>query len=288
MRNIAYLFAFIPFLALSSVDMTRIKTELFIHEPLTDLDRITESNTELKRTLVSYLFEQDLLNHEGTKAFATDAKFDTYYAVYASRYRLIDLDHDGNPELVFNGFVSKDDDRERVEIYLTKNAVPKKIYDEMGHIPAYKIQPNTQEILLIHHQYPCCQNASHNLDRLRLVEGKIQRLRRYFVAREAPDMKGTYFPGKSTFTKNYYRTTKPVALRWSGAVISEDAWSRRTPENIVVHYDSLSVYRILAEEKGWYFVLMHSPPMLNDKGRVVNAANLQETAVYGWLEKRRL
>jgi len=55
---------------------------------------------------------------------------------FQSRYRLIDLDRDGNPELLFNGYVTNDDDREHVEIYRTENRIPKKIYDELGHVPA--------------------------------------------------------------------------------------------------------------------------------------------------------
>jgi len=150
-----------------------------------------------------------------------------------------------------------------------------------------KIHPNTGKILLFHHQYPCCLNASHNLDRLRLVEGKIQKVRRYFVARQAADMKGTFFPEKTTFTEF---TGLPVRNRatLSGAVIAKDAWLNRAPENIVARYEKGAVYTVLAEEKGWYYVLMHSPPKLNTKERVVNPANLQETALYGWVEKRKL
>jgi hypothetical protein len=288
MRKLVLLFVFLPVVATASADMTRIRTELFIHNPLTDLDKITAQNDVLKRGLVSYLFAHDLLNHEGTKAFATDAKFEPYYAVFQSRYRLIDLDQDGNPELLFNGLVTSDDDRERIEIYRTENGIPQKIYDELGHVPAYKIQPNTGEILLYHHQYPCCLNASHNLDRLRLVQGKIQRIRRYFVARQAADMKGTFFPEKSTFTGKYKTLKKEAVLRWSGKVIAKDAWVNRAPENIVARYEKGAVYTVLAEENGWYYVLMHSPPMLNMKERAVNPANLQETALYGWLDKRKL
>jgi hypothetical protein len=288
MRKLAFLFAFLPVAAMASVDMTRIETALFIREPLTDLDKITAQNDGLKRQLVLYLFEHDLLNHEATKAFDTDAPFGPYYAAFQSRYRLIDLDRDGHPELLFNGYVTQDDDREHVEIYRTEKGIPKKIYDELGHIPAYKIHPNTGEILLFHHQYPCCLNASHNLDRLRLVEGKIQRVRRYFVARQAADMKGVFFPKQTTFTGRYKQLGKEAVLRWSGSVIGQDAWKGRTPENIVAHYEKGAVYTVLAEEKGWYYVLMHSPPKLGTKEKAVNPANLQETALYGWLEKGKL
>jgi hypothetical protein len=287
MRKFAYLLAFVPLFASATVDMTRINPELFLRAPQTDLGKITISNDVLKRSLVSYLFDHDLLNHEGTKAFTKDAPFAPYYQQFQSRYRLIDLNHDNAPELVFEGFVSKDDDREHLEIYRVENGVPKKIYDELGHVLAYIVQPNTQEVLLFHHQYPCCLNASHNIDRLRFVENKMQAVKRYFVARKAGDMKGPFFPAKVTFTAKSQITKKIVELRWSGSVIQKDAWFGRAPENLVARYDTGSVYKVLSEENNWYFVLMHTPPKV-EANKVVNPANLTETAVYGWLDKRKL
>jgi hypothetical protein len=285
MKKTALLLAFLPLFSSASVDMIRIPLEIFIRKPQTDFTAITLSDEALKRKLVNYLFDHDLLNHEGTKAFATDAKFDAYYAIFESRYMLIDLNRDEIPELIFSGYVSKDDEREHTEIYSTKNDIPKKIYDELGHIPAYTIQPNTKEVLLYHHQYPCCLNASHNLNRLRFVDGNLQLLKRYFIARKAGDMKGTFFPSVSHFTAKYKTLKKPAELRWAGEKITKDAWFGRSQENTIGHYDIGTVYRILAEEKGWYFVLMKSPMKLETGGKVVNPANLQETAVYGWIRK---
>ncbi len=271
----------------ASVDMTRVNPELFINRPQTDLSVITVNDEALKEKWVRSLFDRDLLNHEGTRAFSTTAGFDAYYAAFKEKFRLIDLNSDGTPELVFEGFVSRDDEKEHIEIYRSSNGELTRIYDEIGHVLAYKIQPNTQEVLLYHHQYPCCLNASHNLNRLRLVEGKIQSVKRYFVAREAGDMKGRFFPEKSTFSNRLKATKKEVDLRWSGAVISKDAWTRRVPSNIIAPYKKGSLYKILAEENGWLFVRMQTPPEIGEN-KVVNPGNLQETAVYGWLEKRKL
>lgn len=267
--------------------MTRVNPELFIHQPQTDLSLITQNDATLKEKWVRSLFDRDILNHEGTRAFSLTADFSTYYTAFKERFRLIDLNHDGTPELVFEGFVSKDDEKEHVEIFLLVNGEPTRIYDEIGHILAYKIHPNTQEILLYHHQYPCCLNASHNLNRLRLTEGKLQAVKRYFLGREAGDMKGTFFPKQSRFSTRLKTTKKDVELRWSGAVISKNAWTRRVQSNIIAPYKKGSLYKVLAEEKGWLFVRMQTPPEIGDN-KVVNPNNLQETAVYGWLEKRKL
>lgn len=284
MGKIILLIAFLPLMCCASVDMIRVNPELFIHQPQTDFTAITISNDALKQHMVRFLFEHDQLNHEGTKAFSLDATFESYYQLFKDSYRLIDLNNDQLPELIFSGYVTKEDEKEHFEIYFDLKGVPTKIYDEIGHLLAYKRQPNTHEILLFHHQYPCCVNASHNLNRLRLVDGKLQLVKRYFVAREAGDMKGKFFPAKTAFTGKYYTTSKISTLRWSGSVIKKDAWQGRFPENTIARYEVGSIYTILAEEKGWYYVLMHSPPM-QEENKVINPANFNEVAVFGWLKK---
>jgi hypothetical protein len=284
MKKILSIVVFLPVLAFASVDMTRVDASLFIHEPQTDLSAVETRDDVLKKKMVLLLFDADRLNHELSKAYATDASFEAYYDVFGGRYRLIDLNHDKTPELVFEGFVAASDDREHVEIYSYAKGALKKIYDELGHILAYKIQPNTQEILLFHHQYPCCLNASHNLNRLRFVNGELQSVKRYFLGRNAGDMRGKLFPDKVTFTGKYRQTTKSVELRWSGSVIEKDAWVRRASENIIARYEKGSVYTVLGEENGWYFVLMHADPV-QEQSKVVNTANLKEMAVYGWIRK---
>ncbi|MDH4473220.1 MAG: hypothetical protein QE487_11480 [Fluviicola sp.] len=288
MKNISCFFAlFISISLHASVEMTRVNPELFIHQPQTDLAAITKNDDALKEKWVRSLFDRDILNHEGTKAFSVTADFNAYYADFKERFRLIDLNNDGTPELVFDGFVSKDDEKEHVEIFCSVKGELTRIYDEIGHILAYKIHPNTQEILLYHHQYPCCLNASHNLNRLRLVEGKLQAVKRYFLGREAGDMKGTFFPKKTRFTSKLKETKKEVQLRWSGSVITKNAWTRRVQSNVIAPYKKGSLYKVLAEEKQWLFVRMQTPPEIGEN-KVVNPNNLQETAVYGWLEKRKL
>lgn len=284
MKHILLTLVLFPVIAFASVDMTRVDAALFIHEPQTDLSAIETKDAALKEKWVRLLFDGDKLNHELSKAYDTEAHFEAYYKVFGARYRLIDLNRDGQPELLFEGFVAAADDREHVEIYRFEKGALKKIYDELGHILAYKIQPNTQEVLLFHHQYPCCLNASHNLNRLRLIAGGLQMVKRYFLGRNAGDMRGKFFPDEVKFTGKYRETHKTVELRWSGSVIEKDAWVRRAPENIIARYEKGSVYTILGEENGWYFVLMHAEP-IQEQSVVVNTANLKEMAVYGWIRR---
>ena len=69
---------------------------------------------------------------------------------------MIDLNADAIPEIVFSGYSDPSDDREFMEVYSINNGKGERIYREIGHLLAYKSNPNTNEVLLYHHQYPCC------------------------------------------------------------------------------------------------------------------------------------
>lgn len=269
------------FSLVASVTMTRVDPTLFIANPETDLDKVTVTNEALKRSMVKYLFDADLLDHVGTKAYDTQAVFDTYYTQFSALYRLIDLNNDGLPELIFNGFVSSDDDKEYLEIYGTKKGVVTRLFKEIGHVLAYKIQPNTKEVLLYHHQYPCCENASHNLNRLRLIGNELQLQKRYFIGRDS-GMVGPFFPKKVQFTSENKRFSKTTKLYWSPAIVTTDAWPRRSQTNVIASYAASSVYTVLAQTKSWSFVLVKSAPMITPNN-VINPANFLQTWIYGWV-----
>ena len=269
------------FSLVASVTMARVDPTLFIANPETDLDKVTVTNEALKKSMVNYLFDADLLDHVGTKAYDTQAVFDTYYKQFSALYRLIDLNNDGLPELIFNGFVSSDDDKEYLEIYGTKKGVVTRLFKEIGHILAYKIQPNTKEVLLYHHQYPCCENASHNLNRLRLIGNELQLQKRYFIGRDS-GMVGPFFPKKAQFTSENKRFSKTTKLYWSPAIVTTDAWPRRSQTNVIASYANSSVYTVLAQTKSWSFVLVKSAPMITPNN-VINPANFLQTWIYGWV-----
>lgn len=274
-------FSSLCFSLVASVTMTRVDPTLFIANPETDLDKVTVTNEALKKSMVNYLFDADLLDHVGTKAYDTQAIFDKYYTQFSALYRLIDLNNDGLPELIFNGFVSSDDDKEYLEIYGTKKGVVTRLFKEIGHVLAYKIQPNTKEVLLYHHQYPCCENASHNLNRLRLFGNELQLQKRYFIGRDS-GMVGPFFPKKVQFTSENKRFSKITKLYWSPAIVTTDAWQRRSQTNVIASYAASSVYTVLAQTKSWSFVLVKSAPMITTNN-VINPANFLQTWIYGWV-----
>lgn len=269
----------------AEVQMKDINASLLISNAKTDFAAISIVNNQLKEQLVHQLFDLDLIDHVGSKAYDVQAKFESYYAQYQENYRLIDLNKDNVLELVFNGYVSPDLEFDVLDIFIQQNGKLKRVFQDQGSLLAYAIQPNTGEILLYHHLYPCCQNASHNLNRLRLVNGKITLLKRYFLGRDK-GMKGTFFPEKLKASKKYKSTTQKVTLYWSSEIIQKAAWEGRCEENVIAHFASNSVYKILSKsKKGWVYVLMKAEP-IQEENRVINPSNFKSIWIYGWLKNK--
>lgn len=270
-------------LGLSYVEMTRVDAKIFIANPETDFTKIQVKNETLKAKMVAFLFDNDLIDHIGTKAYDPAALFVNYYKQFGSLYQLIDLNNDRIPELIFNGYPAEEKEKEQLQIFTTIKGELVSVYNEIGHLLAYKIHPNTQEVLLYHHQYPCCENASHNLNRLRLVENKVRLVKRYFLGRDT-GMLGKFFPEKSTFSGKFDATKSKVELRWSPEEINQAAWPRRSEKNVIANYPDSTVYSVLAEKGKWRFVIMHGAPV-SEENRVINPANFSNTWIYGWIRR---
>lgn len=269
-------------LSFGYVEMTRVNASLFIPNPETDFTKIQLQNEALKVKMVQFLFDNDMVDHIGTKAYDPEALFVNYYKQFGPLYQLIDLNNDKVPELIFNGYNTEEREKEQVQIFTTVKGVLVSVYNEMGHLMAYKIHPNTKEVLLYHHQYPCCENASHNLNRLRLVNNKMTLIKRYFLGRDH-GMLGKFFPEKSTFSGKFYQTKKKTALYWSQEEINQGAWPRRSDKNIIAMYPDSVAYSVLAQKGKWRFVIMHGTPVV-EENRVINPSNFKDTWIYGWIK----
>lgn len=269
-------------ISFASITMRQVDPRLLIAAPETDFSKISEDNQALKIQAIRYLFDQDMLGHMGSKAYDPKADFNAYLDAYEANYFLVDLDRDGILELVFNGFIDPDGEIENIEIYLAVKDEWLPVFTGKGNLIAYKKHPNTGEILLYQHQYPCCNNGSHNLNRLRLAGGKIQLLKRFFVGRDT-NMVGPFFPEKSAFDEAYRVLRKETTVHWSPKVVKEHAWEGRTPENVIAHYEAGTIYRVLGKKGRWSFVLLHGPP-IQEENKVINPANFGDVWIYGWIQ----
>lgn len=263
--------------------MTRVNAHLFVNGAKTDFSQITIQNEQLKKDLVKTLFENDIIAHENSHAYNRDASFEVYFKTASSHFSLLDLNTDGRPELIFQGYLISGDDKEFTEIYAFNGEDYELAYTEVGHLLAYKIHPNTKEIVLFQHQYPCCSSASHNIHTLRLINKRIYSKSKYFLARDG-GMLGNFFPENCHFGGEFKKLKTKTMLYWSDSIIGDNA-SLNAKSNAMIHYPKGTVYRELARRKSWSYILTRGTPV-QEKSKSVNGENLAKMAVFAWIKSQ--
>ncbi len=284
MKKIAVLLlTFLPLISNGAiVIMPRVEAGLFINAPRTDFDSIFIDKPNELKNAVEWLFDKDKLSHDWTKSLNLSFEFPKYWSLFKDKWHLVDMNQDGNPELLFSGQPYANDEKEMFSVYANYGSVWKEMFWDDGHLLAYKIHPRTQEILLYHHRYPCCSQSTHAITRLRFLKNKIYQLKKYFLARDR-DMQGQFFPSKSRFPLNYKELKKTTMLYWSkGKIMDKALMFIKTNE--IIHYPSGTVYKVLAQEGKWKYALMYTPP-ISEQSPVVNAANLTNVKYFGWIEE---
>lgn len=281
MKSIIF-FTFFAFLLSIQVNAANysIPESIFVNEGKTDFNNIFITNESELNENVNQLFDDDVLNHEYSKAFDLNSKFVDYWLKQKQFWHLIDLNHDGVNEMFYSNDNLQAEDIS-FEIYVKANNKYVARYFEKGKLIAYKIHPKTNEIILFRHQYPCCSNISHNIEMVRFLNNNFHLRKKYFVAR--PDeMKTKLFPSKVNYKSNYHYLKEESKIRWSAEVIKEKA-ARTSNENVISKFPKGSVYKVLSIEKGWKYVLMCSEPS-KETNRIINPANFVNTHIYGWIK----
>ena len=284
MKNTLYLTLFVLFtteVCAAPVVMPRVDVKIFVNKGKTDFDVAFNKNSEKKKAEVEWLFENNQLKHDYSKAVNSELKFGPYWNLFSKNWFLVDLDKDGTEELIFSGKPLVSDEKEQFSLFVKYGAVWKEVFWDDGHLMAYKVHPNTGEIILYHHRYPCCQQFTHMIQKIRWVRNKVRSTKRYFIARDS-GIKGQLFPKKSRYPMSYVRLKKAKVLFWSKGKIKNDA-SIFAKTNSIIHYPKSSYYQVLAKENGWSYVMMVSPPKM-EESPVANPLNLQDARYYGWLK----
>ncbi len=263
--------------------MPNIDFRLFVNGGKNDFNSIFSnsfSTQELKA--IEDLFEKDQLDHEFSKAYDTEAVFQNYWNQNQKYWFVADLNKDGKKELLYLSAATENSEMEKVEIYSGKGNKYDLVFQNAGHLIAYKIHPNTQEIILFHHQYPCCSSASHNVNMIRLARGKMRFRKKYFFASDE-GMKGEFFPKKVSFPSDFHFLNKSTVLRWCPEVIKKQAWVIRQ-ENRLGTYPAKAIYKILARKGAWLYVEMFDKPSI-DKLGVLAPDYFKDIHVFGWMKK---
>jgi hypothetical protein len=282
MKLIASLFFIVSFFgsSLAAKVMPNIPVEVFFPNCMYNVKSLGEENEIQLKNQVEKLFHMDILEHDFSLGYDMNAKFDSYWKVYQNDWMLLDLNQDKVMELLFTGVPSKSQDIDYVELYVWENDKYRKVFQEVGKIEAYKIHPNTKEVILFHHQFPCCDNASHNLNMFRYINGTVNLRKRYMVATDK-NMKGNFFPEKAREIFKAKILRKDVELRWSDEVIEKNAW-HRSERNVIARFEKGALYKVLFQKGKKSYVLMLSPP-LDEPNKIINTANFKKTKIYGWI-----
>jgi hypothetical protein len=265
----------------NSISLVDVPVDVFVNKGKTNFDSIFYK-TEIE-SLVKELFEEGILYHDYTLEVHPNSNFKTYWSVFKDKWNLVDLNNDGNGELIMQGLTTVFDEKEFVEIYNNLDGKWTKIHGEVGRLLAYKIHPNTKKIILYQHRYPCCNSASHTIITARMIRNKIITSSRFFVGRDSGDMVGPFYPDSVNYGFAFLQLKKNTLLRWSPEVVSKNAFRGYSETNAIVHFDKGAYYKILYNGDKWHFVLMYSG-IVDEKAVVINALNFVNKPVYGWIE----
>ncbi len=265
----------------NSISLVDVPVDVFVNKGKTNFDSIFYK-TEIE-SLVKELFEEGILYHDYTLEVHPNSNFKTYWSVFKDKWNLVDLNNDGNGELIMQGLTTVFDEKEFVEIYNKLDGKWTKIHGEVGRLLAYKIHPNTKKIILYQHRYPCCNSASHTIITARMIRNKIITSSRFFVGRDSGDMVGPFYPDSVNYGFAFLQLKKNTLLRWSPEVVSKNAFRGYSETNAIVHFDKGAYYKILYNGDKWHFVLMYSG-IVDEKAVVINALNFVNKPVYGWIE----
>lgn len=262
-----------------------INPSVFINGGKTNLFSLYKpSDSPSVKSKIEKLFNEDQFDHPFSKAYDSEAKFNLYWEKNKQFWHTIDLNKDGKDELLYQSVATNDEEIEFLEIYSQKKGKYQLIYKESGHFIAYKIHPHTQEIILFHHDYPCCTNASHTINMVRLVRGKIKLRKKYFLARDE-GMKGDFFPKRVKFSSEYQYLQKQTIIRWSPEKITKNAW-KMYQENKLAEYPKNTLCRILSRKGRWWYIEICGEPILHQKNPyefVINSINFNDVPVFGWI-----
>ena len=261
-------------------NLVSIPHEVFVNDGKSDFDKILSQDTSIEEK-VKILHSLNELSHDLT---VQTNSFDEYWEQYKSQWFYVSFNKNKSPFLLFKGLKNDTDEREYVEIFdLEKERNFRGLFSDVGVLLAYKIHPLTNEVILYVHKYPCCKSASHNIYRLRRVEDGLKINDRFFVGRDSGDMVGPFFPKKVDFSDKYYKLGEKTEVRWSPAVVDENAFDNWAETNLIIHYNEGALYKTLYEKNDWQFVVFFNG-IAEEQSRVLNYTNFKTKGVYGWIK----
>ena len=286
MKHLFFFSFIIAHLTFGNVNSIVTNSLTFVNNGKTDFSEIFVKSENLK-IIIKDLFNKDLLDHEFTRAYNIEANFEFYWSKNKNNWNFLDLNNDKINEIIYLSNPSgKPDEYSISEIYVKNHHQLKLIYKESGAIFAYKIHPNTKEIILFHQRFPCCSSKSNNVNMIRVINGKIKLRKKYFIA-NSEILKSNCIPKLVHYDLNFSYLTKESELRWSSDKPSKKNINL-VNDNIIAFYPCKAPYKVLYSNKKWDYVLFYEAPVKSKKNKfAINPYNFSDIHVYGWIEKER-
>lgn len=236
---------------------------------------------------VKQLYHTDQLPHKSALYYKNAPDFSIYWKSYSAYWSAIKLQPNSEQiELIFNCKLFQEDSKQTFELYSinTDNFNPQSpLFRGEGVLLAYKTSPNTGEIVLYIHDYPCCNSAGHNIVLLRVIEGVCKARKRFFVARDRDDIKGPFFPEIVNFPEKIHQLKEPKELLWSPEKVEKNAFIGQSDKNLIGQFRKGSYYYVLNQwDKSWQYVLLLNG--INDEpSAVLNPVNFKNRPVFGFI-----
>lgn len=262
-----------------------INPKLFVNGIKTNLYSILQKdNSEKTKLEVIKLWNLNQLSHDYTKVVSKEYTFKDYWRQFNNNWFLLDLNKDGNNELIFLGKSSYQFDSDfEILFYTAEKDGYKRLFAESGKLIGYKIQPNTNNIILYHHKAPCCDNGSHNIYTLRLLGTELHIKDKFFVGTDTGAMSGDFFPDMVNYTGAYKKLKSETIIHWSKQIIKSKAWIGRQESNAITAYPKNTYYKELFRDKEKSYVLISGNPVKEFSTRVINPANFIDKPIFGWI-----
>ncbi|HLV43163.1 MAG TPA: hypothetical protein VKY37_12855 [Brumimicrobium sp.] len=258
-----------------------IPHEVFVNGGTNDFQQVLFKDETIAKK-VKVLHAYDELDHEFT---VQTHSFEQYWSRFEKQWHYIQFKESSQPLLIFTGLKISNDEREFVEIFNMKNErTQRQLFSDVGKLLAFKKHPFTGETILFVHKYPCCQSASHNIYAIRQIKDELRFPDRFFVGRDIGDMVGPFFPEKVNHDGKHHFLNKKTELRWSPAIVNENAFENWTESNLIIHYNEGAMYKILHDQDEWQFVLFFNG-IAEEQSMMLNYTNFTNKGVYGWIKK---
>ena len=212
--------------------------------------------------------------------------FEEYLASHSKSIKFVDLDHDGDQDVIFNGKECSGIDAGLVEIYENESDSLIRKFKSEGILVHF----NLDSLSFVIYDYPCCAQQTHYV-----IEYKFDTESFTLTAQQAhlfvgnsTVLGGPYFP-KQAQSHFPFTSKSEIALRWSANTTDSDPTKtcNNSMTNIICSYPEGSTGEVLYKSnEDWLFVRMDFNANSKNACEDNSVPGLKTIPIfyYGWIQ----